>query len=133
AQGLNIPQPFNGLGLRGNSSSPITADGVTIPADSMLGADNDGFNIMMGIVLPYFQLMSAGVSVGTMEAATNKTAQHITSAKLEHLAQSLADLPTIRAYLSRMRIKTDMARALLLDSLHALEQGRGDAILRVLE
>ena len=133
ARGLRIPQPFNGLGLRGNSSSPITAEGVVVPPESLLGADGGGFDIMMGVVLPYFQLISAGFSVGTMNAATGKTAQHITGTKLEHLSQSLADLPTVRAYLSRMRIKIDMARALLLDALDALEQGREDAMLRILE
>jgi len=133
ARGLRIPQPFNGLGLRGNSSSPVTADGVIIASDAMLGADGGGFDIMMGVTLPYFNLISAGVSVGIMNAATNKTAQHVTRTKLEHLSQSLADLPTIRAYLSRMRIKTDMARALLLDAIDALEQGREDAMLRILE
>lgn len=131
--GLTIPAPFDGLGLRGNYSSPITAEGVMIPADAMLGVDGGGFDIMMGIVLPYFQMMSAGFSVGTMEAATTKSIQHITNTKFEHLGQTLADLPTIRAYLSRMRIKTDASRALLLDSLNALEQGREDAMLRVLQ
>ncbi|MFL6275389.1 MAG: acyl-CoA dehydrogenase family protein [Blastocatellia bacterium] len=133
ARDLRIPQPFNGLGLRGNSSSPVTAEGVIISSDALLGSDGGGFDLMMGVVLPYFQLMSAGFCVGTMNAATNKTAQHITGTKLEHLGQALADLPTVRAYLSRMRIKTDMARALLLDALDALEQGREDAMLRILE
>jgi alkylation response protein AidB-like acyl-CoA dehydrogenase len=132
-QGLHIPAPFDGLGLRGNYSSPVTAEGALIPADAMLGVDGSGFELMMGVVLPYFQLMSAGFSVGTMEAATTKTIEHITSTKFEHLGQSLADLPTIRAYVSRMRIKTDASRALLLDSLNALEQGREDAMLRVLQ
>jgi alkylation response protein AidB-like acyl-CoA dehydrogenase len=131
--GLTIPFQFDGLGLRGNHSSPVTAQGVTIPPGNRLGADGDGFNIMMGIVLPYFQLMSAGFSVGTMEAATTKAARHVTSAKLEHLSQSLSALPTIRAYLARMRIKTDMCRALLLDVFSALEGGREDAMLRILE
>jgi alkylation response protein AidB-like acyl-CoA dehydrogenase len=52
---------------------------------------------------------------------------------LEHIGQSLAGLPTVRAYVARMRIKTDMVRALLLDGLDALENGREDAMLRVLE
>lgn len=131
--GLTMPSQFDGMGLRGNHSSPLTAEDVFIPSENMLGADGEGFNVMMGIVLPYFQLMSAGFSVGTMEAATQKAAAHVTGAKLEHLAQSLADLPTIRAYLARMRVKTDMCRALLLDTLAALEGGREDAMLRVLE
>ncbi|HKS30545.1 MAG TPA: acyl-CoA dehydrogenase family protein [Pyrinomonadaceae bacterium] len=131
--GLTIPFQFDGMGLRGNHSSPVNAEGVVIPEGNRLGADGDGFNVMMGIVLPYFQLMNAGFSVGTMEAATRKAAQHVAGTSLEHLGQSLADLPTVRAYLARMRIKTDMCRALLLDTLAALEGGREDAMLRVLE
>lgn len=133
AEGLRIPQPFDGLGLRGNHSSPITAEGVTVSADAMLGADGSGFDVMMGITLPYFQLMNAAFSVGTMEAATVKAASHLANTKFEHTGQSLADLPTIRAYVARMRIKTDMARALLLETISALEEGREDAMLRVLE
>lgn len=133
SDGLSIPQPFDGLGLRGNNSSPVTAEGVIIPAENMLGADGGGFDLMMGIVLPYFNLMSAAFSVGTMEAASSKAARHVAGTKLEHLDQSLADLPTVRAYVSRMRIKTDMARALLMDALDALERGREEAMLRVLE
>lgn len=133
AAGLSIPAPFDGLGLRGNHSSPVTAEGVVVPAENLLGADGDGFNVMMGVVLPYFQLMSAGFSTGTMEAAVTKAAAHVGGTKFEHLGQSLADLPTVRAYLSRMRIKTDMCRALVGDALTALEAGREDAMLRVLE
>lgn len=131
--GLKIPAPFNGLGLRGNASSPITALALQVPTAAMLGPDGGGFDIMMSIVLPYFQLMNAAFSIGTMEAATTKSAAHVSGARLAHLQQSLADLPTIRAYLARMRVKTDMTRALLLDALNAVEQNRSDAMLRVLE
>ena len=133
AAGLRIPVPFNGLGLRGNHSSPVSAAGVLVPRAAILGHDGGGFDVMMGIVLPYFQLMNAGASVGTMEAATAKAAAHVGGTKLQHVGQSLADLPTIRAYVARMRIKTDLARALLLDAVDALENGRADALLRVLE
>src|SRR5205085_9376545 len=50
-QGLQIPAPFDGLGLRGNYSSPITAEGAIVPAEAMLSVDGGGFDIMMGIVL----------------------------------------------------------------------------------
>jgi alkylation response protein AidB-like acyl-CoA dehydrogenase len=133
AHGLSVTTPFDGMGLRGNSSSPITADGVVVPRENMLGADGDGLNVMMGVVLPYFQLMSAGFSTGTMEAATRKAAAHVAGTKFEHLGNTLADLPTVRAYLARMRVKTDMCRALLEDALTALETGREDAMLRILE
>lgn len=131
APGLSIPRPFEGLGLRGNHSAPITAQGVAPIA--MLGADAGGFDIMMGVVLPYFQIMNAAFSLGTMEAAVAKAAAHCGAARFEHLSQALAELPTIRAYLAKARIQTDMAGALLADTLNALESGREDTMLRVLE
>ena len=99
----------------------------------MLGPDGGGFDIMMSIVLPYFQIMNAAFSIGTMEAATRKTAEHASGIKFEHLGSALSDLPTIRAYVARMRVKVDLVHALLLDTLDAAEKGREDAMLRILE
>jgi alkylation response protein AidB-like acyl-CoA dehydrogenase len=131
--GLTIAGAFDGLGLRGNASSPIIAKNVPLERSAMLGTDGGGFDIMMSIVLPYFQIMNAAFSIGTMEAATTKAARHVSGTKLEHIGNSLRDLPTVRAYLSRMRIKTDMVRALMLETLNAVENNREDAMLRILE
>ncbi len=133
APGLRIVGAYDGLGLRGNHSSPVVADGVQVEQAAMLGPDGGGFEIMLSLVLPCFQLMSASCCLGLMESATSKAAAHVSGTRLEHLTNSLADLPTVRAYLARMRIKTDMTRALLLDTLAALEEGRPDATLRILE
>jgi alkylation response protein AidB-like acyl-CoA dehydrogenase len=133
AAGLRVVAPFRGLGLRGNASSPVTAQGVLVEPAAMLGGDGQGFDIMMGIVLPYFQLMNAAASIGLMQAATARAAAHVSQTSLEHLGSTLADLPTIRAYVARMQVKTDLAHALLLDTCDALESGRADAMLRVLE
>jgi alkylation response protein AidB-like acyl-CoA dehydrogenase len=133
APGLRITEPFDGLGLRGNYSSPIIAEGVLVDQAARLGPDGGGFDIMMSVVLPYFQIMSAGCCLGMMEATVTKTAAHAGATRHEHLQSALADLPTIRAYLARMRIKTDMVRALLHDTLDALENGRPETMLRILE
>jgi len=133
ARGLGAVAPFNGLGLRGNASSPLAAHDLAVPLTAMLGQDGKGFDVMMGVVLPWFSLMNAAMSVGTMRAAVTKAAAHVGNTKLIHVSQALADLPTIRAYIARAQIKTDMARALLLDGLDALESNRPDAMLRVLE
>jgi hypothetical protein len=39
------------------------ARGAHIPAASMLGADGKGFDIMMGTVLPMFNVLSAACAV----------------------------------------------------------------------
>jgi alkylation response protein AidB-like acyl-CoA dehydrogenase len=109
------------------------AVGAEIGTDTMLGGDGAGFDVMLGVVLPYFQVMSAAFSVGTADAATTKAAAHAAATRFEHLGQALADNPVTRANVARMRIKTDAARALLHETLTAMETGRDDAILRVLE
>jgi alkylation response protein AidB-like acyl-CoA dehydrogenase len=132
APGIRVQGPFNGLGLRGNDSSPISADGVSVAGTAMLGEDGKGFDIMMATVLPMFNVLSAACSVGLMEAAVQRTAQHASGVRFGHLDSTLADLPTIRSYIARMRIRTDMARTLLDDTISALEIGRADTMLRVL-
>ncbi|MBA2539621.1 MAG: acyl-CoA/acyl-ACP dehydrogenase [Deltaproteobacteria bacterium] len=124
---------FDGIGLRGNDSIPVVAEGARIPATAMLGVDGAGFGIMMGAVLPWFNVLSASVSCGLMEAATAKTAAHAGGTKFTHAGSAIAELPTVRAFIARMQIQTDMCKALLGDTLAAIAAGRPDATLRVLE
>jgi alkylation response protein AidB-like acyl-CoA dehydrogenase len=131
--GLSIPSAFDGLGLRGNASSPVTAESVRIPADAILGGDGAGLDIAFATALPYFLVLNAASSVGLMEAVIAQTAAHLTGTRLEHLEQTLADQPAARAGLATMRIAADQARALLNDAIGALSAGREDAQLRLLE
>ena len=130
--GIQVQGPFDGLGLRGNDSSPVSADGVRVPESAMLGEDGKGFDIMMSAVLPMFNVLNAACSIGIMESAVQRTAQHASAARYAHIGSALADLPTIRNYIARMRVKTDLARTLLGDTILALEDGRADTMLRVL-
>jgi alkylation response protein AidB-like acyl-CoA dehydrogenase len=130
--GIRVQGAFDGLGLRGNDSSPVAGDGARVPASAMLGEDGKGFDIMMGTVLPLFNVLNAACSVGIMEAAVQRTAQHASGVRYAHLDSTLADLPTIRNYIARMRVKADLARTLLDDTIQAIESGRPDTMLRVL-
>lgn len=134
AGGLEAAPRFDGIGLRGNDSVPVTASGTRIPAAHRLGPDGGGFDVMMQDVLPTFCVLNAAGALGMAEAAVTKTAEHAGGAKYAHLdSMPLAELPTIRAYVARMRIQTDQAKALWQDTISALEAGREDAMLRVLE
>lgn len=132
-KGLAIQGNYDGLGLRGNDSSAVIAENVLVPESAMLGADGAGFEIMMQTVLPIFQLCSASVSLGLMDGAIERTVAHVTNTRFEHTGEALRDLPTVRAHVARMKVQTDLVRALIEDTLAALEAGRPDAMLRVLE
>ncbi|MGP4028706.1 acyl-CoA dehydrogenase family protein [Actinomadura sp. 3N407] len=133
AAGLTVQGPFDGLGLRGNASSPVTADDVLIPVGSMLGGDGSGLDIALKTVLPRFLVLNAAFSVGVMEALTGMAQEHLTRTRLTHLGQTLADQPMARASFARLRTRTDEARSFLRDTLSALHTDREDAALRVLQ
>ena len=133
ANGLRVHGPFEGLGLRGNDSSPVSAAGVAVTPTAMLGSDGQGFEIMMGVVLPVFACLNAACSNGLITGGLRRTVEHVTRTRHSDTGATLGDLPTIRSYVARMRLKADMANALLADTLTAVAEGRTDASLRVLE
>jgi isovaleryl-CoA dehydrogenase len=133
AAGLSVAGAFDGLGLRGNASAPMTADGVTVPLSAMLGADGAGLDLALAAVLPTFLICSAAMSAGLLRRLADETAGHLTRTRLEHLGVSLAQQTVPRARLARLRIEADRTWALVSETLTAVESGREDAQLLVLE
>ncbi|HEU5160877.1 MAG TPA: acyl-CoA dehydrogenase family protein [Streptosporangiaceae bacterium] len=133
ASGLGIHGGFDGLGLRGNASSPVRGEGVRVPRSAMLGADGAGLDIALQTALPYFLVLNAAFSLGLMEALVARARAHLTGTRLEHLGQSMAERPDLRGRFAELRIRTDEVRAFLTDTLTALGTGRDDATLRVLQ
>jgi isovaleryl-CoA dehydrogenase len=117
APGLTTTRPFDGLGLRGNSSSPVRADGVIVGESARLGDDGAGLDIALGTALPTFLVGNAAFSIGLMEALVGEAAAHLTRTRLDHLDQTLAQQPIARTEFARLRTRTDEARAFLADTL----------------
>ncbi|MFN8392811.1 MAG: acyl-CoA dehydrogenase family protein [Bdellovibrionota bacterium] len=132
SKGLSLAAPFDGLGLRGNCSAPIVAEDVIVPKENILGEDGKGFDVMMSIVMPYFSILNASVSLGMTEGVFRRTIQHVTSSKYSYDDSALSALPQVRGHVAKMRVKIDLLRGFLLDALDALESSREDGMLRVL-
>jgi isovaleryl-CoA dehydrogenase len=133
AAGLSVSGAFDGLGLRGNASAPMTADGVLVPGTAMLGPDGGGLDLALAAVLPVFLIGSAAMSAGLTARLAAETAAHLQQTQLRHLGQSLAQQVQPRAQLARLRIEADRSWALVSETLTAVETGREDAQLLVLE
>jgi alkylation response protein AidB-like acyl-CoA dehydrogenase len=132
--GLSVAGPWDGLGLRANASAPVALDDCSVASDAQLTDDGAGFPAMLNVVLPLFNLGTASVALGLCRAAVAGTASHLTSAKFEHLGQSLGEsLPTLRAQLATMQIDTDGLSARIDDLIDHLEKPRETTVLRVLE
>src|SRR3954470_13413241 len=78
--GVAVSGAWRGLGLRGNASAPMTLSNVSVGPDRALTAEGKGLDMMLGVVLPLFQVGSAAVGIGIAEAAVQGTIGHVTSA-----------------------------------------------------
>ena len=132
--GLSVSGAWDALGMRGNDSAPMSLKDVTLDeTERALCEPGKGFDTMLGVVLPLFHVCQAAIALGICEAAIAATQGHLTAARLQHLDSRLCDLPNLRAQLARMRLMTDRARAHLVCTLDAMEEGRADAQVLVLE
>jgi alkylation response protein AidB-like acyl-CoA dehydrogenase len=131
--GLKVGAAFDGLGLRGNASSALRLADVSRTATDRLTDEGEGFSGMLNTVLPWFQLGSAAVWVGVARAATSATQRHLLDSRFEHLGESLAALPNLRARLARMQVLVDVHEAFLAHVAGRMEQPAPDTMLAVLE
>ena len=131
--GLDCSKHWDGIGLRGNASGPISIRNCHVHADALLTPEGGGFKAMMEVVLPWFQIGIAAVSIGIAQSSFDSTVAHAAKARLEHMNESLASaLPGIRARIAQMKIAIDSARAYLDQTLSRLENGALDTMLFVL-
>jgi len=131
--GLTVSGPWNGLGMRGNASNPMRLQDVTLPASYRLSGEGDGFNTMLTVVLPWFQLGNAAISVGIARAATEGTRQHLLASRLEHLGQLLASLMNLRARLAQMQILVETHQLYVDQAAAQMENGEPTAMLTLMK
>ncbi|MFI6237155.1 acyl-CoA dehydrogenase family protein [Micromonospora sp. NPDC050784] len=131
--GLSVTGDFDGLGLRGNGSRPMTADGLRVSPAARMAADGAGLDTALGVVLPWFLVLNTAFCLGLADSAVAEAGRHLTRTTLAHTGAALRDAPVTRRDLARLMIRTDALRAFLGDTLTALETGRDDATLRVLQ
>jgi alkylation response protein AidB-like acyl-CoA dehydrogenase len=126
APGIEVGPAWEGLGLRGNASAPMTF-GTPVADAELLGEEGTGLDLMLGVVLPWFQLGSGAVSVGIAEGAVQAGVAHVTSAKLEHLGQTLIELPTVRARIGRSQTEVDAIGGFLSDLARRMSEADASA------
>ena len=131
--GVAVDGPWDALGMRGNASAPVKLSNCEINADRALCENGKGYDAMVNIALPVFQLGNSAISIGIAEAAVGAVTRHLTAKKFEESNTKLADLPNLRARLAQMRIETDKARAHLVSAVAAIEKPGPATMLMLLE
>ena len=121
ADGVRVTAAFNGLGLRGNDSAPVSLDQITVQKTDLISALGAGPPIVLEVVLPWFAIGTAAMANGICRAAVQRTTEHLVSTGFEHDGLKLRDLPNLRARLAEMSVRTEQSRSLLGQTLDQID------------
>lgn len=133
ADGVNITNAFDGLGLRGNDSAPVEIIDAPVAETSLLTGHGEGTKMMLEVVLPWFCVGTAAMANGLCKAAVAATTTHLTGTSFDHDNSKLRDLPNLRARVADMSVRTEQSRALLAHTVAAMEQPDDHTPLFVLQ
>lgn len=131
--GVRVAGTFEGLGLRGNDSAPVTIENSRIARDDLISAPGEGAKTMLDVILPWFAIGTAAMANGLCRAAVAATAGHLSAQGFEHTGTRLRDLPNLRARLAQMSVRTEQSRGLLGYTLGEMEQPSETTPLYVLQ
>jgi alkylation response protein AidB-like acyl-CoA dehydrogenase len=132
-KGFEVEKPFEGLGLAGNASAPMKLEEVGLEEEKRLGNEGSGFQTMMEVVLPHFQVGVAAVSLGIATAAFQAASAHVVARKYEHAGGStLAAIPRVQFLAAEMALELRSARAYLGETIRRIAAGDPEAMLDVL-
>ena len=133
AEGVEISSDFNGLGLRGNDSSPATFTSLHIPETDLLTRNGDGAEMMLQIILPWFAIGTAAMANGLCRSAVSATTDHLSAARFENDDSRLRDLPNLRSRLAEMNVCMEQSRALLAHTVAQMVTPDDSHLLMVLQ
>lgn len=131
ADGVQVAAGFDGLGMRANDSAPVHLD-VTVGDAARVGDEKAGFGLLMSVVLPWFSLGNAAVTLGLARSTIERAIQHASGSAFEHLGSTLADLPTIRAYLAKSWADLSAHEAMLRETARSVGDPDDGTMLAVL-
>lgn len=122
AAGVSVNGAFNGLGLRGNDSAPVSLEGIEVKPDALISNQGDGPTVILQVVLPWFAIGTAAMANGLCRAAVQRTIEHLTGTGFEHDGSKLRDLPNLRARVAEMSTRTEQSRSLLGHTLAQIDE-----------
>src|SRR5262249_59661155 len=77
ADGVRVTSAFNGLGLRGNDSAPVSLDQIQVQKSDLISALGEGPKVILEVVLPWFAIGTAAMANGICRATVERTVAHL--------------------------------------------------------
>ncbi len=95
-EGLRWGEPWNGIGMRGNSGRRLDLPGVQIPAADLLGEEGDQIWYIFNVVAPYFLASMSGTYLGAASAALDQARAHLKRRLYGHSGAALSQVAVLQ-------------------------------------
>ncbi|MEX2346539.1 MAG: acyl-CoA dehydrogenase family protein [Balneolaceae bacterium] len=129
SDGMQWKQPWQGIGMKGNSSRNVELKELEIPASHLLGEQGDQIWYVFEIVVPYFLMAMAGTYLGIAGAAIAEATEHLKNRTYSHSGSSLAHLPVVQHSLGTLWAKVESVRQLFYSAAISGDTGRPETLL----
>jgi alkylation response protein AidB-like acyl-CoA dehydrogenase len=120
ADGLDVGDPEDKLGLRASDTTPLTFDGVRIPAENRLTEVGRGLSAALSI-LNDGRVAIAAQSVGLAQSALDEAVAYAT--EREQFDRPIGEFQAIRHKLADMQASVGAARTLTYDAARRMDGG----------
>ncbi|MBN9735690.1 acyl-CoA dehydrogenase [Pseudonocardia sp. P1] len=128
APGLSFGSPLTKMGWRSSDTREVVLDGVVVPHDAVVGAENRGFHqIMEGFQLERIAL--AGMGIGQAAECLDLVRAHVR--EREAFGAPLTGLQTVRHRVATMEIDLDAARLVTYQAAARMDAGHPEAPVSV--
>lgn len=128
AAGVEWGEPWNGLGMRGNSSVTMDLHGVHVPPENLLGEEGEQVWYIFHVVAPYFLMAMTGTYLGIASAALEEARRHMVERRHGHSGRTLAQQPIVQHRLGELWARLERTRRLAYHGAAAGDSG-GDGVL----
>lgn len=122
---------WNGLGMRGNSSCPMSLHNVTLDSFYRIGPEGSGAEQVFNVVAPFFVTGLAAVYSGLAMHMFEVTKNHAVDRQYPN-GKSLANIETVQIHLSNIYKQAAAAKAMTLQAAKAGANGEEDALANIL-
>lgn len=128
AAGVEWGEPWDGLGMRGNSARTMRLSKVPVPSGNLLGREGDQIWYVFQVIAPYFLMAMAGTYLGVATAALEEARDHLTSRRHEHTGAILAQQPVLQHRYGSLWATLERTRALVHSVARAADAGDPTAL-----
>jgi alkylation response protein AidB-like acyl-CoA dehydrogenase len=115
--------PWEGLGMRGNSSRSVELKGVIIPEYDLLGQAGDQIWYVFNVIAPYFLMAMSGTYLGLASRAVHMAKDHLCKRKYAHSGSTLSQLSVLQHRLGRIWGEVERTRQMVYYAAEEADRG----------